>query len=281
MRRYLRTTVPLLLLMAACLAFTPARRVTSSEALLTAAPVVAPTVVPSPSMSFEDHCQADPMAVLQGVLARHRMAVEGYRCTFVKREKINDKLRDREVIACESQESPFAVTCRWLEGKGRAEASLFVAGENDDQVLIVPSSPTAKGALRLLGKSYASRSPDSPEARDAARSPVTQFGMANALRRTLATWQAAKDRNELRVVYQGVVDVPELDGRRCHVFHRTTPTPEAEGVTQSFIYLDAETKLQVGTVIRAGDDLVAEYYYKNVELNPPFANDHFSAANFK
>ena len=235
----------------------------------------------APGLSFEDQCRADPMGVLQGVLARHRMTVEGYRCTFVKRERIAGKLRDREVIACEFQEAPFAVRMRWLEGAGRAEATLFAAGENDDQVLIVPAGPAAKGALRFLGKSYVARAPDSPEAREAARAPITQFGMANALRRTLAIWQTSKDRNELRVDYLGVTAVPALDGRRCHVFHRTAPAPEAEGVTESKIYLDAETKLQVGTVVRAGFDLVGEYFFRDVELNPPFAADHFAAKHLK
>lgn len=264
-----------------CLAFTPARRVTNTEAQLTASPVAVQAAPAPAGMSFEEQCRADPYAVLHGVLVKSRMEVEGYRCTFVKRERINGKLRDREVIACDFQESPFAVKFRWLEGKGRAEASLYVAGENDDQVLIVPASDLAKRALKFTGKTYAARSPDSVEAKDAARSPVTQFGMANALRRTLATWQAAKDRNELKVEYQGVTAVPELNGRRCHTFHRVTPTPEAEGVTQSLIYLDAETRLQVGTVIKAGDELIAEYFYRDVELNLPFANDHFSARNLK
>ncbi|WP_029630259.1 DUF1571 domain-containing protein [Zavarzinella formosa] len=280
---HLRNSAVIILLITLCLMFSPAQRITNSDPSAIASPTSGNPCPPRPdsTKSFEEQCQEDPLAALQGALARHRGKVEGYRCEFVKRERIGGKLRDREVIACEFQESPFSIRMKWLEGKGRADAMLYVSGENDNQLLIVPSSATAKSALKFLGKNYAARAPEGSEARDAARLPVTEFGLANAFRRTLTAWQAAKERGELTVEYLGVQEVAELGGLKCYTFQRTCKTPEEDGLTQSTVYVDVKNKQQVGIILRSETELVGEYFFKNVELNPKFANDHFAARHFK
>lgn len=270
-------------LMLVCLMFAPVQRVTHGQPDLTASPVtpVQPTSEAAKLKTLEELCQTDPVAALNLVWATHRSTVEGYSCTFIKRERIKGKLREREKIAVEFQESPFAVKMKWLEGVGRAESMLFVQGENDNKLLIIPSNAVAKKGLMLLGKPYASRATDSADATDAARSPVTQFGMENALKKMIVAWQTAKERQQLDVTYQGIKPIPELNGRPCYVLTRKCATPEEDGLTNVTAYIDVENHLVVGAVLKISDNLLAEYYYADLKLNPKFNVQHFAAKNFK
>ena len=87
----------------------------------------------------------------------------------------------------------------------------------------------------------------------------------------------------------------EVGDRDCHVIRRINPGPELDafaldepppadpkvieqdGFTTVTTYIDAERWLQVGTELRRGDTLVGVFYYKDVELNPTFAPDTFTA----
>ena len=278
-----RNLTVLMTLTVVCLMFAPVRRITTGDPFLGAdtgsnAPILP---LPSPGRSFEELCREDPLTALQGELAKHRAKVEGYQCLFVKRERIGGKLRPREVIDCDFQESPFAVRMKWLEGKGKAEAMLYVSGENDNQLLVIPANSVAKNALKLLGKHYANRSPDGSEARDAARLPVTEFGLEHALRRTLNAWQLARERGDLDVKYVGIREIPELDGQKCHEFHRVCKTPEEDGLIRVTMFVDVANRQQVGIILHGEKDLIGEYFFKKIRLNPPFANDHFAARHFK
>lgn len=279
----IRNITALIALTIICLMFAPARRITSGDPFLTASPVGPSVALPvvSLSKSFEEQCAEDPLTALQRALAKHKTFVEGYQCLFVKRERIAGKLRPREIIECDFQESPFAVRMKWVEGKGKADAMLYVSGENDNQLLIIPSNSTAKSALRILGKHYANRSPVGAEAKEAARLPATEFGLENAMRRTLDAWALARERGDLMVEYQGVQSVAELEGQKCHVFHRVCKTPEEDGLTRVTMYVDTINHFQVGIILHGQKDLIAEYYFKNIKLNPPFSNEHFAAKNFK
>jgi len=42
------------------------------------------------------------------------------------------------------------------------------------------------------------------------------------------------------------------------------------------IYVDKETWLQVGSVIKGDNDLyIAQYYFRDIKLNPEFTDDTF------
>ena len=271
-------------LFALCLALAPSRTVTG-EWLASDGPMAASEAIPDVAVSvgrdFADLCRNDPVRALAASIGQYDREVEGYTCTFVKQERINGKLHDIETIACDFRQSPYSVLMRWTGGKGRADAMLYVAGDNDGDLLIVPSHDVAKRALRVLGKHYAKRKLDSSDAREAARYPANQFGLRNAAERVYVAWKSAGDRGALRVEYQGVLDVPELGGRPCHVLHRTCLAPEEDGLTEVTVFLDAETEFQVGAVLRAGQSPIATYYFRDLRLNPRYPAGHFSAAGLR
>jgi Protein of unknown function (DUF1571) len=280
MRTYLYQPGAFLALLVVCLMFAPARRLTGDPEV--AGRPAAPSAAVGPShKSFAELCRDDPVAAVARSMGKYRAEVEGYSCTLLKRERIDGELRPAEAIACDFREAPFAVLMRWVEGKGRAAAMLYAAGENGDQLLIVPTNQTLQSGLRLLGRNYGKRSLTGEDARSASRYPANRFGIYHGSARVYDTWRAAQDADALRVEYLGVAPVSELNGRPCHVLRRTCVVPEEDGLTQVTVYFDADSLFQVGAVLWAGGDLIGSYFFRDLRLNPKFDGGHFSADRLK
>jgi len=281
MRTYLYLPVCFVILLVICLMFAPARRVTG-DLELSGRPSALPANHPvATKKTFGDLCRDDPVEAVATAMRKYKADVESYSCTLVKRERIRGELRDPETITCDFREAPFSVLMRWTEGKGRVDAMLYVAGENGDQLLLVPSSETLKAALRVMGKTYGKRALTSDDARGAARYPANQFGLYHGTDRVYSAWRAAKESGTLHTQYDGVHAVPELGGRPCHVLHRMCVAPEDDGLTRVTVMFDTETLLQTGSILTAGDDLLATYYFRDIKLNPKFDADHFSPERLK
>ena len=281
MRTYFYLPVCFLSLLVICLMLRTARRVTGDLELV-GRPLALPSTHTSDSKkSFAELCRDDPVEAVAASMQKYKAEVEGYHCKLHKRERIRGELRDPETIDCDFQQAPFAVLMRWLEGKGRVDALLYVAGENGDQLLLVPSSETLKAALRVMGKTYGKRALTSEDARNASRYPVSEFGIYHGTARVYSAWRAARETGSLRTRYDGVRPIAELGGRPCHVLHRTCVTPEEDGMTQVTLMFDAETLLQIGAVMTADDQPLASYFFRDLKLNPKFDSTHFSAERLK
>jgi hypothetical protein len=226
--------------------------------------------------AMECLARTDPIAFLENCLRRYNREVQGYRVTLEKQERVDGVFLPREVLEADFREHPFSVLLRWDKGKGRAERVLYVRGENDDKMLVLPS-----GLARLVG--ILRRDPNGPEARKAGRYPITEFGIKVGTERTLAAWVKARREHALHVAYLGERPVPEAGDRTCYVLRRTRYLrPEEGGVTEATLYIDKETWLQVGSVLRgAGGELIGTYYFRNIQLNPNFPPGTFSAAALK
>lgn len=288
MRTFVYVPVAFLVMLVACLTFAPVRTHTIGDPELHGRPASSHGVIPKVAVkaptkdrSFAELCQHDPLAAIAMSLDAYKKNVEGYSCTFIKRERIKDKLRPEETIAVDFQESPFAVLMNWKKGAGRAETILYAAGSYDDQLLIVPSGDFAKRALKITGKPYAVRGLTSADAMSSARYPANEFGFRHGTTRVQNAWQEIKDRGLMNATYKGLLPIKELDGKKCHVITRACNPPEEEGMTQITLYFDPETFLQVGSELKAGEELIAYYFFKDVRLNPKFSADHFKAERLK
>jgi Protein of unknown function (DUF1571) len=265
-------------LLVVCLMFAPARHFTGDRQLIGHPSALPPAASADLTVkTFAELCRDDPVEAIATSLRKYKAEVEGYSCTLVKRERIDGELRDQEAIACDFQEAPFAVRMRWVEGKARAESMLYAAGQNGDQLLIVPADDLRKSALKLIGRTYAKRALTSEDAKSAARYPANQFGIYCGTARVYDAWKAAHERGTLRTEYGGVRAIPELNGRPCHVLSRNCLVPEEDGLTQVTVLFDAETLLQVGAILMAGNELLGRYHFRDVRLNPKFDVTHFSA----
>lgn len=228
------------------------------------------------TVNFEDLCRTKPLAAVQESLAGYERTVQTFRCNFVKQEFLNNTLRPTEKIRCEFREEPFSVTMTWLENPGRAAHMIFVHGENEDQLLAVPASKTQ----RFLTGGFVKRSPYDKEVMQAARNPVTKFGIRGMTRGLLEQWDATNGNYELN--YMGLTEIPELPGRKVHTFHYRPGVPEGEEqITEKKIYFDSEWKILVGLVLHSNEQLIARYFYQELEINPMLPEDTFQIKRFK
>jgi hypothetical protein len=214
----------------------------------------------------------DPVAFLENCIHRCNQDVHCYRLKFHKRERINGKLNDPEEIDVCFREKPYGVLFRWKEGARKADAALYVEGENDGKLLVVPHGRLSKAFAGIV-----KRDPEGTDAKSSGRYPLTQFGMKDAALRALASWKAAKADDALHVELLGEEKVKQCGDRTCWVLKRSKyKAPETDGIVETTLYIDKETWLQVGSVVRSeGGKLVGEYFFRDIQLNPKFDDETF------
>jgi hypothetical protein len=226
----------------------------------------------------------EPLKFLEECLLRYRRTVRGYRLTMFKQERIGDRLEPAEIMEVSFREKPFSVLLKWDKGARRAERALYVEGENNDKLLVRPTPSwywLARGAGRLKD-GHVVEDADGDNARQSGRFTLKEFGMYLGLARFLADWQAARHNGALHVEYLGEQSVENTGHRPSYVLRRTRfLRPERDGVTEQTIYIDKESWLQIGAVSNGPQGLVGAYFYRDIEINPEFAPDQFTAAGLK
>jgi len=226
---------------------------------------------PPDNATMQQLAARDPIAFLENCIYRYNQAVRCYRAKFHKRERIDGKLNGSEEIDVCFREKPYSVLFRWNEGARKADAALYVEGQNDGKLLVKPH-----GGLRSLA-GIVKRDPEGSDAKNSGRYPLTQFGLKDAALRALASWKTAKAEDGLHVELVGEEKVKECGGRACWVLKRSKyKKPENDGITETTLYIDKETWLQVGSVVRGeGGKLVGEYFFRDLQLNPKFDDETF------
>ena len=223
----------------------------------------------------------DPFVFLQNCMKLYDKNVRGYQVILQKQERLQGKLQNREIIEVAFREQPYSVSMRWLEGARKADRVVFVAGENEGMMLAHPAG--VAGKLVKVVK----RKVDSDEARQSGRYTLDQFGFKKSLQRILISMQAAKQKDTLHLQFLGETKVFECDQRICFKLKRTYEAPEADGTEDLTLYVDRENFLPVGIVVRGKIDaatgnreLLGEYFFRDLRLNPQFAPQQFNEAAF-
>jgi hypothetical protein len=215
-----------------------------------------------------------PPLFLEMCLARYEQEVKGFSAVLLKRERLGGNLGSLEKIEIFFREQPFSVYMNWLEGgEGltKPQKVLYVKGENNNKLLA-----RGRGVAKFLP--VFEKDVDSDEAKQTGRYTLDQFGIYLGTKRSVASMHRADERGELHVEYQGLFQVPEVGGRVCHKFVRKPYVPpEEEGLNELTIYIDQENWLQIGSVLKDGQgQLLAEYYFRDVKINPEFKSDQFT-----
>jgi hypothetical protein len=217
---------------------------------------------------------SDPVVFLSECLKRYDARdVHGYRLTMEKQERIGDELQPREVIEIAFRAQPYSVYMRWLQGARRAKAVLYVEGENDNQMVVHPT-----GVAGLLAPTV-KIDPNGPQAREAGRYSIKEFGLQKTLERTLANWKTAQKNGALHVEYLGLREIAGTGDRPCYTLRRTYTKPDSEGVVQGTAFIDKQTWFQTGTMLMGQDNrLIGEYLFRDIQLNPTFKPDQFQTS---
>lgn len=220
---------------------------------------------------MERLARTDPVAFLENCLRRYHREVKSYQLTLQKQERLEGKLQRSEIMEAWFREEPFSVLLEWKEGARLANRVMYVRGQNNEKLLVKPA-----GLLSLAG--IVEREPLGPEAKQSGRYPLTEFGIAVGMQRTLASWRAARDEKALHIEYQGEKKIREAGDRLCYVFKRTGYLrPEEDGIVEYTTYIDKETWLQVGSILKGAEgQLLGEYFFRDIKLNPKLDEDTFT-----
>jgi hypothetical protein len=218
----------------------------------------------------------NPVEFLEKCLLYHRRNVQGYTCTFQKQERIANLLQRREVIEAACREKPFSVLFKWVDGARLAERSLYVEGENNGMMLARPAGRLA----RMVAGDVVERDPEGDDARKSSRYSIKDFGMYKGAERVLASWKAAQAKGALKVEFLGEKKIKEAGDRVCLVLRRTGyQKPEEDGITEMTQYIYKDNFLNAGSVLKGkGGQLIGEYFFRDVRLNPDFKPDQFTRA---
>lgn len=223
-----------------------------------------------------ERIKADPIGFLKECLTIQDARIHGYSCLLSKQERVNGSMQQPEEIWVDFRENPFSVRMAWKRGAGIANSALYVEGENDDKIVAQP-----RGLLSIAGQFE--RAIDSSDAQRGNRYRIDGFGMKKGMKRTLAAWEAAKARDELRVEYLGIQRPAECDERPCHVLRRPRyPRPEEDGISDLIIWIDAETRQQVRSVMFDNrGKLLGSYSFSDIRINPEWPANTFKRASLK
>jgi hypothetical protein len=222
--------------------------------------------------------KTDPIKFLEWSLIRYDREVKGYHTNMRKQERVNGKLRPAEDIMVSFREKPFSVLFEYVKPVD-AKYVLYVK----------PDDFSDKNKGRLLAQTSGiltlqlSFDPDDKTPRETSRYAMYDFGIKIGTERSLASWVAAKKDEALHVEFLGEKKIKELGNRPCWVLKRTGyRKPEEDGITEATFYFDKETWLQTGSVLKnRNGDLIGEYLFRDVELNPKFDDDVFTKKSFK
>jgi hypothetical protein len=214
----------------------------------------------------------DPIGFLKECIRKFdERNVSGYEMIMLKQERLGGQLQPSEEIDVRYRTKPHSVVLKWLKGQRKANIALFVEGENKNMILINPA-----GIAGRLVK-VVERDPEGEDAKQSGRYSMREFGLRATMTRTLDGFERAKARGALHVDYLGILKVKELNDRLCYAFKRTDPEPQEDGFTEITVYIDKETWMQVGTLLKAPDGkVIAEYLFRDVKLNPPFKPEQFT-----
>jgi hypothetical protein len=219
---------------------------------------------------MERLASTDPIAFLEQCLKRYDREVHGYRATLFKHERVQGKLLAPEVIDVAFREKPFSVRMDWRQGAGLAQRTAYVKGQNRDRLLVLGA-----GWRSLVG--VVSRDTWGADARKSSRFPINEFGIKIGTQHTLGPWRMAKKRGDLKVRFLGARPIKRAGGRTCWELQRVRYTaPEDDGITEATFYFDTETWLQVGSYLTGPAGLVAEYWFRDIEINPDLPDDTFT-----
>jgi hypothetical protein len=223
------------------------------------------------SIELRTLAEKDPVEFLERCMSKYRHEVKGYQCTFFKRERVKGNLQNPERLICHFREEPFSIHMDWKQGATAAQRSLYVQGENNGKLV-------ARVNLFGIPGPVVERAVDDPSAKAASRFPITNFGMRVGLQQTLDAIHQAKAAGTLHLKFLGAERVEKLDNQVCYKFRRAPYTPpENDGVADFTFYIDPDTLLQVGSILKdSNGELIAEYFFANIELNPTFSPKQFT-----
>lgn len=265
----------------------------SPDVVLVEPPVFVPPpdAPPTEAEHFGKLAETDVVATLAACLSNYEKEATGVRMTLAKRERVAGKLGEPEVVRVlatgdvpgPDKKTAIRVRMIWDQGARKDFLGNAVRGTVYDERAGANQMLIYRPDAYILKDHKIDLKDDL--ARRASRYCIKDAGLYRTMLRTYTAWKKRKDAGELNVTYLGKRAVPEVGGRECFVVKRTCKTTEVDpfaldeqpptdpkiidrdGFAEVTLFIDAERRLQLGTVLRRADgELVGEYFFRDVDL---------------
>jgi hypothetical protein len=207
----------------------------------------------------------------------------GYRCTFLKQERIRGTLGEIQKIDVKFLADPFSVVMTWTENAPTADKILYVEGQYKNahgrsQMVARPASAFLR---KLVGGSVL-RLPDGPDAMKNTLRPCTLFGFENSLTSLIEVYEAARKQGQCNEQFGEeqdgkLVRWTKVGDRLCLVLVRYLPYDKDYPAKKTVICLDAEWLIPLRVKGYDWDDqLTCDYQFLDVNFDEPPRPDEFT-----
>lgn len=218
-----------------------------------------------------DAVRVDPLAYIHRVAERcGELRQYTLRFTRIERRGLLFKsLRRPEQIACWFRREPFSIRMKWLDPDVKYGESTYVAGRENDKVRFVP-----RHGLFGLPPGLIKVGLRTPVVWGEATRPLTEWGLEKLMLETLDSIGEMEAKGGVVIDYRGVVMLPERE-RPLHLLYMEYPREPGVSSIQE-LYIDVETDIPAGTVLRYRDGrLFAAYFYDDLDTDVSLTDDDF------
>lgn len=206
----------------------------------------------------------NPLAFLREV-AQRTAKLDEYRLTFYRQERLGlpPQLGPMEEIQAAFRRKPFSVKFEWESKDMPYYESVYVEGENENQLLI----RERKGLLPFLPPTVRSIDVMLPVKLGKSKNPITDFGLERMVQRTLLPFEDPEVARQSTTAYEGVVNLEPMNRPAYHI-RITRPKLPGLNYTRQDLYFDAQTLLPAGTDLYLPNDVLgSRYRYANVRTD--------------
>lgn len=206
-------------------------------------------------------------------------AIQDYSCTFVKRELIDGEMGEHQYLFLKVRHQPFSAYLYFMgPADVKGQEAIYVEGRNDGNILAHATGlkDTLVGTLSLK--------PDSAMAMKGNRHPITQIGLLNLTKKTIANSERATQYPDCEVKY---FPGAKLNGRTCTCTQITLAQRRPETpYKMTRIFIDDELSLPIRyetygwtNDAKGQPQLEEEYTYLNLKFNNNFTDVDFDPKN--
>jgi hypothetical protein len=244
-----------------------------------AQPIAAQPVVAT-RLDFTKQGDEHPlMPVIRGLTASQEIidkSVRDYSCTFVKQERVNGALGEKQYIFMKVMHQPFSVYMLFKQPFAGREV-VYVEGQNNNKIIALDV-----GVKRVLGK--IPLDPNGAMAMKGQKHPITSVGIRNLCGKLIKMHEAELKYAECEVT---VNPEPKIDGRKTTLVQIIHPTQRQEFKNYvARIFFDHEYQIPIhydcySWPAAAGGKPQPEesYTYQNLKLNNNFGAIDFDPNN--
>ena len=202
--------------------------------------------------------------------------VRDYTCTFVKRERIDDRLTPQYIMAMKARTTPKSIYFKFQEPNQGREA-IYVNGRNKDRIVAhdVGLTKFLAGTMHL--------DPRGSMAMEDNRHPVTEAGIGSLIDSVAQHWAVELSPAESVLTFRDV----RMGDRQCTLIESVHPRHRQDFLFHKVkLYIDQEHGLPIRFEAydwprHAGQapELIEEYAYLDLKINVGLRDHDFDPAN--